>query len=46
MLQVRRLINSLNNSFSRGETDSLMTELLKEEQEALLHGIVEVFSDK
>ena len=46
MLQVRRLINSLNNTFIRGETDSIMTELLKEEQENLLHGIVEVFSDK
>ena len=45
MLQVRRLINSLNNTFARGDTDEIMTELLKQEQEQLLHGIVEVFSD-
>ena len=45
MTQVRRLINSLNNSFSLEETDTIMTELLKDMQENLLYGIVGNFGD-
>ena len=44
-VQVRRLINSLNNSFSLDETDKIMTELLEAMQDKLLHGIIRVFSD-
>lgn len=45
MVQVRRLINSLNNSFSLDSTDKIMTELLEAMQGKLLHGIVHSFSD-
>ena len=44
-VQVRRLINSLNNSFSLDETDKVMSELLEAMQDKLLHGIIRVFSD-